>query len=114
MSVIELLHEPGQPARASLGHDHAQTRVAFENAPGEEINKRFEEIVEEALGVLEHAGGLAGGATARHRQEDSDVPGQYNAALFQRVPQRFPARIIELRLALCDHQIDLPDATLGD
>src|SRR5215472_12466276 len=105
MAVIEFLNEPGQPAGTSLGHDHAQTRVAFENAPGEEIDKRFEEIVEEALGVLEDAGGLAGGAAARHRQEYGDVPGQDNAALLQRAPQRFPARIIELRLALCDHQI---------
>src|SRR5215469_9058928 len=67
MAVIKLLHEPGEPAGAGLGHDHLQPRMALQNAPGEQIDKRFEKIVEETLGVLEHAGGLAGSATARHR-----------------------------------------------
>ena len=88
--------------------------MALQNAPGEQVDKRFEEIVEKALGVLEHAGGLASGATARHRQEYGDVPGQHDAALLQRLPQRFPARIIELRLDLRDHQIDLAHTALGD
>ena len=88
--------------------------MALQNTPSEQVDKRFKEIVEEALGVLEHAGGLASGAAARHRQEYGDVPGQHDAGLFQRRPQRFPARIIELRIDLRDHQIDLAHTALGD
>ena len=40
---------------AGLGQDNAQTGVAFEDAPAEQIDKRFQEIVQEALRTFEHA-----------------------------------------------------------
>src|SRR6516162_3539869 len=64
MAVVKLLDEPGEPARAGLGHDHPELWVAFEDAPGEEIDKGLEEIAHEEFGVLEDAGRLAGGAVA--------------------------------------------------
>src|SRR5262252_4680189 len=84
VAVVELLDEPRQPARAGLGHHHAQLRVALEDAPGEGL----EEIPEEELGVLEDARRLAGHAIARLADEDRDVPGQDDAALLQRLPER--------------------------
>ena len=114
VAVVELLHQPGQPAGAGLGHHHLELRVAFEDAPGEQIDKRFEKIVEKPLGVLEHAGGLARGAAASDRQEHRDVPGQDDAALFERRPQRLPGRVVELRVDVGDHQIDLPHPASGD
>src|SRR5262245_23214548 len=44
VAVVELLHEPGQPSRAGLGHYHPQLRVALENAPGEKVDEGLEEV----------------------------------------------------------------------
>src|SRR5215469_11406032 len=70
VAVVELLHEPREPSGAALGDDDFELRVAFENAPGKQIDKRFEEIGHEEFGILEHARRFAGGAgvaIAEHR-----------------------------------------------
>src|SRR5262244_3321954 len=95
VAVVELLNEPGQPSRARFGHDHAQSRVALEDAPGEEIDEGLEEIREEELGVLEDARRLAGDAIARLADEHRDVPGEDDAAaLLKRLPERLPGRVV--------------------
>src|SRR5207244_7059752 len=76
VAVVELLNEPGEPSRAGLGHHHAQSRVALEDAPGEEVDEGLEEVREEELGVLEDARRLAGDAIARLADEHRDVPGE--------------------------------------
>src|ERR1700674_936619 len=50
MPVVEFLDEPGEPAGAGLGHHHLQFWVALEDAPGEQIDKGFEEVAQEELG----------------------------------------------------------------
>ena len=90
VAVVELLHQPGQPAGAGLGHHHLQLRVAFQDAPGEQVDKRFEEIAQEELGVLEHAGGLAGDAVARLADKHGDVPGEDDAGLLERAATAAP------------------------
>src|SRR5215472_7363798 len=62
VAVVELLHEPGQPAGAALGDDDFESRMAFEDAPGKQVDKRFEKIGHKEFGVLEHARRFAGGA----------------------------------------------------
>src|SRR5206468_8063764 len=74
VAVVELLDEPGEPSRAGLGHHHAQSRMAFEDAPREEVDEGLEEVRQE-LGVLEDARRLAGDAIARLADEHRDVPG---------------------------------------
>src|SRR6202008_1979546 len=76
VAVVELLDEPGKPSRAGLGHHHAQSRVALEDAPGEEVDEGLEEVRQEELGVLEDARRLAGHAIARLADEDRDVAGR--------------------------------------
>src|SRR5205823_9229211 len=112
VAVIELLHEPGQPAGAGLGHHHLQFWVPLEDAPGEQIDKRLEKIVEEAFGVRKHAGCLAGGTVAWLHTKHRDVPGQDDAGLFERGPQRLPSWVVEFRVHLSAHQADLAYPTL--
>src|SRR6266481_5015539 len=83
MAVVELLDEPGQPARAGLRHDHAELRVAFEDAPSEQIDKGLEEIAHEEFGVLEDARGLALGAVAQSAEKYRDVPGEDDPGIFE-------------------------------
>src|SRR5215469_7253679 len=107
VAVIELLDEPRQPAGAGLGHHHAQLRVSLENAPGEEVDEGLEEVREEELGVLENARRLAGDAIARLADEHRDVPREDDAALLERLPDRLPRRVVELRIHIRDHEIHL-------
>src|SRR5438309_10359877 len=88
VAIIELLNEPGEPSRAGLGHHHAQSRVALEDAPGEEADEGLEEVREEELGVLEDARRLAGDAIARLADEPREVPGEDDAAVLERLPER--------------------------
>ena len=90
-----------------------QLRMALEDAPGEQIDERFEEIAQEELGVLEHARRLAGGAVAGAADEHRDVPRQDDAARLERGPQRLPRRIVELRVDVGDHQVDLTHPASG-
>src|SRR6266436_4387740 len=83
MAIIELLDEPGEPARAGLRHDHPELRVAFEDAPGEQIDKRLEEIAHKEFGVLEDARGLALGAVAHSAEEYGNVPGEDDPGIFE-------------------------------
>src|SRR5499426_2591990 len=53
VAPVELLDEPGQPSRPGLGHHDPQLRVPLEDAPGEEVDERLEEVGEEELRVLE-------------------------------------------------------------
>src|SRR6266851_3105974 len=107
MAVVELLDQPGQPAGAGLGHHHLELGVTFEDAPGEQIDKRFEEISQKELGVLEDARRLAGDAVARLPDKDRDVPGEDDAGLFERAPQLLPGRVVELGVDVGNHQRDL-------
>src|SRR6516162_11402068 len=110
MAVVELLDEPGEPARASLGHDHPELWVAFEDAPGEQIDKGLEEIAHEEFGVFEDARGIAGGPLAQPAEEYRDVPREDDAGVFEQRPERLPSRIVELWLDVGDLQIDLAHA----
>src|SRR5205809_3045482 len=74
VAVIELLHEPGQPTGAGLGHHHPQFRVPLEDATGEQIDKRLEKIVEESAAARKHAGCLAGGPVTWLHTTHSHVP----------------------------------------
>src|SRR5215813_113713 len=114
VAVVELLNEPGQPAGAGLGHHHAQLRVPLENAPGEEVDERLEEVREEELGVLEDARGLAHGTIAGLPDEHRDMPREDHPALLEHVPERLPCQVVDLGVDVGDHQIDLAHAALRD
>src|SRR5262245_6129638 len=87
--------------------------MALEDAPGEEIDEGLEEVRQEELGVLEDARRLAGHSIARLADEHRDVPGQDDAALLERLPERLPGRIVELGVDVGDHQVHLTYAALG-
>ncbi len=72
-----------------------------------------QEVREEELGVLEDARRLAGDAIARLADEHGDVPGEDDAGLFERLPERFPGRVVELGVDVGDHEIHLAHAALG-
>src|SRR3977135_1690200 len=86
--------------------------MALEDAPGEEVDEGLEEVREEELGVLEDARRLAGDASARLADERRDVPGEDDAALLERLPERLPGRVIELGVDVGDHEIHLAHAAL--
>src|SRR3989442_13055804 len=86
--------------------------MALEDAPGEEVDEGLEEVRQEELGVLEDARRLAGDAIARLADEHRDVPGEDDAALLERLPERLPGRVVELRVDVGDHAIHLPHAAL--
>src|SRR5206468_11886730 len=112
VAVVELLNEPGEPSRAGLGHHHAQSRVALEDAPGEEVDEGLEEVRKKELGVLEDARRLARDTITRLTDEHRDVPGEDDPTLLERLPERLPRRVIELGVDVGDHQIHLPYAAL--
>src|SRR5262245_33216766 len=114
VAPVELLDEPRQPSGAGLGHPHAQLRVPLENAPGEEVDERLEEVREEELGVLEDARGLAHLTIAGLPDEHRDMPREDHPALLEHVPERLPCRVVELGVDVGDHQIDLAHAALRD
>src|SRR6266478_9482918 len=86
--------------------------MALEDAPGEEVDEGLEEVRQEELGVLEDARRLAGDAIARLADEYCDVPGEDDAAVLERLPERLPGRIVELRVDVGDHEIHLAHAAL--
>src|SRR5437870_1947799 len=114
VAPVELLDEPGEPSGAGLGHDHAQLRMPLEDAPGEEVDERLEEVREEELGVLEDARGLADGTVPRLADEHRDVPRENDAAVLEGLPERLPGRVVELGVDVGDHQIHLAHAALRD
>src|SRR6266446_6465798 len=113
MAIIELLDEPGEPARAGPRHAHPKLRVAFEDAPGEQIDKRLEEIAHKEFGVLEDARGLALGAIAHSAEEYGNVPGEDDPGIFEQRPQRLPGRVVELGVDVGNMQIDLARPASG-
>src|SRR5215475_7850878 len=112
MAVVELLDEPGQPAGAALGDDDLELRMALEDAPGEQVDKRFEEIRHEEFGVLEHACRLAGSARVAIA-EYRDVPRKDDPGFLKRRPQLLPSRVVKLGIDVGDHQRDLPHPAFG-
>src|SRR5262245_1105702 len=93
VAVVELLNEPGQPPGARLGHHDAQSAGALAKAPPEEVDEALEEVPEEELRVLEDSRRLAGDAIARLPDEYRDVPGEDDAAVLERLPERLPGRV---------------------
>src|SRR5690606_32495477 len=59
VAVIQFLDHPGNPADAAFGNDDLQFRMPFEDAPGEQIDERIEELFDEHLGVEERGAGAA-------------------------------------------------------
>src|SRR6185312_1165183 len=112
VAVVELLHEPGKPAGSGLRHDHLQLRMPFKDAPGEKIDKRLEEIAHKELRVLEDARRLAHDTAAGFADKDRDVPGEDDARVLQRLPERLPSLIVELGIDIGDLEIDLPHPAL--
>jgi hypothetical protein len=52
-------------------------------------------------------------AIARLADEHRDVPGEDDAALLERLPERLPGRVVELGVDVGDHEIHLAHAALG-
>ena len=84
--------------------------MTLQDAPGEEVDEGLEEVREKELGVLEDARRLAGDAIARLADEHRDVPGEDDAALLERLPERLPGGVVELGVDVGDHEIHLTHA----
>ena len=56
--------------------------MALEDPPGEQIDKRFEEICHEEFGVFEHARRFTSDAATGFADKYRDMPGEDDAGVF--------------------------------
>jgi hypothetical protein len=89
--------------------------VALEDAPGEQVDERVEELLDEHLGVEEGRPGAALVLVERVAGlgEHGDVEGEDDARLLEQVEQRLPALVLEPRLGDRDLQVGLAAAALS-
>src|SRR5437867_1126229 len=90
--------------------------MPLQNAPGEEIDERLEELPHEQLRVREDTRRLAlfrrGHTLLAATEEHYDVEGQNEARLFERGPDRFPGRIVKTRCHPGHLQVGLTEPAL--
>src|SRR5690606_28840871 len=113
-AIVELLDDPWYPAHAALGDDDLELRVPLEDAPGEQVDERVEELLDEHLGMEEGGAGAALVLVERIARlgEDGDVEREDDSRLLEQVEQRLPAFVFEARLCDGDLQVSLADASL--